>query len=385
LSEHLEDEIVEVLRNHGAEAVDVTALRVGSLAQARRIRHWRVGLTSAATAVAVLGLGTAISASSGVDGSPLSGAASPYGSAAEPPKAGVTTSLPPSDQPGAAVRPDLVAKDPGTLHFDVDTAAVGAAGISYSNSSGVESAEVWGAAAGHFTAWYYLAQQRADLDRNKNLAWQSHDPVVNTQVFGRPATLVHYPGGFDGKHSVYQIMWQPTNGLWAQVEAEAGDTAAAMKAVFALKLNHSQRCVAPFRLRQLPTGYRWTGCDVSLGPSKPWETASIELTNAKGHEIAVNIGYYSTGEPFTANTTAGARLAQWIERSERPSGTSGTSITPASLFIPITGWVNVLIDAPSSAAANDSLTKAEAVQVAALVDVGSNFTDPTSWPERAVG
>lgn len=385
MSEYLEDEVVEVLRIHGADAVDVTALRVRSLARARHIHRWRIGLTSAATAVAVFGLGTLISASSGVDASPTFGAASPYGSAAEPTKAGVTTSLPPSDQPGAAVRPDLVAKDPGTLHFDVDTAAIGVTGISYSNDGGVESAQTWSGAVGHYTVWYSLAQTRADLDRNNVVMGQSHDPVVNTEVFGRAATLARYPGGVDGKQPVYQITWQPTKALWAKVEVEADDTAAAMKAVFALKLNHSQRCVAPFRLGQLPTGYRWTGCEISLGPSKPWETAGITLTGPKGHEIGVNIGYYSTGGPFTANTTAGGRPAQWIERSEQPSGTSGTSITPAQLFIPITDWVNILIDAPSTGAANDWLTKAEAVQFAALIDVGSNFTNPTAWPERPVG
>jgi hypothetical protein len=365
--------------------VDVTALRVRSLARARHIRRWRIGLTSAATAVAVLGLGAAISASSGADGSPTFGAASPYGSAAEPTKAGVMTSLPTSDQPGAAVRPDLVAKDPGTLHFDVDTTAIGATGISYSNDGGVESAQTWSGTVGHYTVWYSLAQTRADLDRNNVVMGQSHDPVVNTEVFGRPATLARYPGGVDGKQPLYQITWQPTQALWTKVEVEADDTAAAMKAVFALKLNHSQRCVAPFRLGQLPTGYRWTGCEISLGPSKPWETAGITLTGPKGHEIGVNIGYYSTGDPFTANTTAGGRPAQWIERSEQPSGTSGTSITPAQLFIPITDWVNILIDAPSTGAANDWLTKAEAVQFAALIDVGSNFTNPTAWPERPVG
>jgi hypothetical protein len=158
-----------------------------------------------------------------------------------------------------------------------------------------------------------------------------------------------------------------------------------MKAVFALKLNHSQRCVAPFRLGQLPTGYRWTGCEISLGPSKPWETAGITLTGPKGHEIGVNIGYYSTGKPFTANTTAGGRPAQWIEQSEQPSGTSGTSTTVAQLFIPVTDWVNIFIDAPSRGAANASMTKADAVHFAALIDVGSNFTDPTAWPERPVG
>ena len=136
----------------------------------------------------------------------------------------------------------------------------------------------------------------------------------------------------------------------------------------------------------LPTGYRWTGCSIALGPSKPWETAGVTLTDPTGHEIGVNIGYYSTGKPFTANTTVSGRPAQWIERSEQRSGTSGTSISTATLFMPITDWVNVVIDSmPSTPGGNDSLTMAEAVHVATLVDVGSNFTDPAAWPERPIG
>jgi hypothetical protein len=378
MSEELEDIVAQVLRSHDTGAVDVTALRVGSLTRARTIRRRRVGLAGAAVAAVMVGAGATAAAGPGGDGPPqLGGHPSP--SASGPGADGVTTSLPLSDAPGAAVRPDLVGKAPGVLHFIVDTAAIGATGIDYGTRAGIESATAWNGAVGHFNTWYYLAQQRASLDTYDHLARldQPHDPAVNTGVFGRPATLIRYPNGLDGKQPMYQISWQPADGLWARVDVEANDPDTAMKAVFALKLSRSQRCVVPMRLSSLPAGYTWSGCDVGFGPSKPWQTGDLWLTDAHGTELGLEIGNFTTDQPFAANTTVGSRPAQWIEQSPQHPGT---------LFIPVTDWVNVLITAVDSGGQPDgSFTKTDATQVAELIDIGTDFTDPTTWPATPVG
>jgi len=244
----------------------------------------------------------------------------------------------------------------------------------------VESAEVWNGAVGHLTVWYLLAQRREALDADNNLTKldQAADPPVDTEVFGRPATLVRYLKGYDGQHPIYQIHWQPVNGLWARVDVEANDSDTAMKAVFALKLSQSQRCVVPMHLRPLPAGYTWNGCSVDFGPAKPWETGTLSLTGPNGIEVGVSIGYISVDEPYVANTMVGSRPAQWIGQSSK---------TVNTLVIPVNDWVDILISSNGATGheANSSFTEEEAMQIAALIDVGTDFEDPMTWPVNAVG
>lgn len=367
---------METLQTHGVGAGRCGPAARGLVARARTIRRRRIGLTGVAVATALVGVDALAPLPSGVGGSSTIGAGSPATSATRPGK-GVTISMPPSDQPGAADRPDLVATDPGTFHFDVDTAAIGASGISYSSQGGVEAAQAWNPAVGHFNTWYYLAPQRAAIDPRGSLGDNPHDPAVDTQVSGSPATMVRYPSGYDGTHPVDEVTWQPVDGLWARVDVEASDTTAAMNAVFALRLDRSQRCAVPFRLASLPAGYTWTGCDVSFGSSSSWEVGGVWLSDADGHEVGVKIGNLSTGEAFTANATAGDRSAQRLPKSEQPIGTSGTSSTPSQLFIPVRDWVAINISRAE--------TQADAEQLAALVDVSTNFTDRATWPVRPIG
>lgn len=375
MSEELEGSIAEALRAHGTGAVDVSRLRVGALGRARSIRRRRIGLASVGVAGVLIGVGATVPRWSGLDGTAVFGGASPSTSGPAIGVTGVALSLPSATQPGAAAQPDLVGKDPGVLHFDVDTAAIGATGIWFNSADGVESAEVWNGAVGHLNTWYSLAQKREDLNRGMSLDWQPHDPEVTTEVFGRPATLVRYPQGFDGKQPLYRITWQPVDGLWAGVDVEANDTATAMKAVFALKLNRSQRCAVPFRI-VLPAGYRWVGCNVGLGPAKPWETSGVAIADSKGNTFRVDIGYLSAPDQYTPNATVGGRSAQWIEPSQTTTG-GGTSSSPGQLFIPIQDWVNLTVG-------GEKTTRADAEQFAGLVDVGTNFTDLASWPAPPV-
>jgi hypothetical protein len=165
------------------------------------------------------------------------------------------------------------------------------------------------------------------------------------------------------------------------VRVEANDPETAMKAVFALKLNRSQRCAVPFRIGALPAGYTWTGCNVMLGPSKPWELSGVELTDGKGNTFGVSIGYLSTNGPFAANTTVGGRPAQWVERSETPSG-SGVSTSGEELFVPIQDWVNLCV---TGSAQGTRMTESDATQLAGLVEVAVDFSDPTKWPVPPIG
>jgi hypothetical protein len=236
VNEVVEDAVVQALRARGGGAVDVGRLRVGTVARARTIRRRRIGLTGTAVTAALVG---AAALAPGLAGSPPVGAGSPVVSASRPGTGGgVTTTLPPSDRPGAAARPDLVAQDPATFHFDVDTAAIGATGISYYNQGGAETAQAWSGTAGHFTTWYTLAQQRATLDLRGSIGSAPGEPAVDTQVAGRPAKMVRYPGGVDGTHPVFEVTWQPVDGLWARVSVEADDGAAALNAAAALRLGH---------------------------------------------------------------------------------------------------------------------------------------------------
>jgi hypothetical protein len=380
MSDEVEVAVADVLRTRGDGAVDVAALRVGSFARVRANRRRRVGLVGVTAVLMLVGMAAVVPVVSEADLPPTFGGAFPSIEAPDPRIGGIATPLPPSDEPGAAVGPELVGRDPGTFHFDVDTAAIGATGMWYSISDGVESASAWNGSGQHLDTWYYLAQKREDFDRLRLSGQDPITPVVDTQVFGRPAKLANLGAVVGGSTPVRRLSWQPVDGLWVTVDVRTDDPETVMKAAVALKLNRSQRCVAPFQIGTLPAGFRWTDCSVGLGPSKPWEASSVGLTNAQGNHISVSIGNSSTDQEFAASTTVRGRPAQWIDRSERHDG-SGVSVTPAQLFIPIQDWVNLSI----SGRAQADVTRAEAVQVGELVDVSVNLTDPATWPVRPVG
>ena len=387
-----EETIAGTLQGRHTQAVDVAALRAGSLTRARRIRRRRTGLTGAAAAIVLTAAGIAVAAGPGNERPPAIGAAT------SGPAATVMTHLPQSAHPGALTAPQLVGTDPGTLHFDVDTAVTEATQIFYSTRRGLEVATVATRPTALNTIWFYLATDPAVLAQAATGPdSRSHDAPLDVEVAGRAATMLRYPDGFDGTHPVYDITWQPAGGLWAkvqvqvQVQVQTDGAAAALRTAAAFRLERAQRCVVPFRLAPLPAGYTWTGCTAALGPAKPWELGAVVLDDGKGNEITVGIGNLSIDGRFTPNTTAGGRPAQWLDEAQHPSvmtdgTTTGVSTTPAHLFVPLGDWVNLDI---SPAAGPDNrlgpLTQAVATQLAGLVFPGPDFADPATWPDSPVG
>ena len=372
MNEELENAVAEALRAHDAGAIDVTALRRGSIARARTIRRRRVGLTGAAAVVAIVGAGAAVSAASDPSGTAPSADGGSYG----PPHSGAASAtllpLPAGDAPGAAVQPDLVGSDPGTFHFDIDTRSLGADGASFSVDHRVETASLSNGDINN--TWYALGHARADLTGSTTLNTELSEAPEHPSIFGRPATLERFAKGLSGPGAAWRITWQPVDGLWAAVSVDNPDSARAVKAAMALKLNISQRCIAPAHLT-LPAGYTWTACGISRGPHRPWDCSFLSLSGGAGKDVLVSIGNVSSGEDFVANTTVGSRAAQWIAK---PGTTS-------QLVVPINDWVTLDVGV-SSAPGNSpaSLTQAEATQLAALIQVNDDFTDSAGWAARPV-
>ena len=200
---------------------------------------------------------------------------------AGPPRFDTVTHLPASGAPGAAQRPDLVGTDPGTLHFDVDTAALNASGISWRSDKGIELADVWNREVNHFNTWFGLSPQK-----DTALAGVGGSALnglgikpTDTTILGRPATIEDFGKLMGGDLGVWRLTWQPVDGLWAVVMVNAESVDAAMTAAQTLKLDRAQRCVTPMHLSSLPNGYTWTGCDALFGPDLPWELGGATLTN----------------------------------------------------------------------------------------------------------
>src|SRR5262249_18494904 len=152
--------------------------------------------------------------------------------------------------PGAAVRPDLVAKDPGTLHFDIDAGALGADGAAYFVNREVESASL--SKDDLNFAWYAIGPDLAKLRQYTTLSSDVVEMPDHPLIFGRPATIERFPTGLLGHDAAYRISWQPVDGLWAVIAVNDPDQSRVVKAAKALKLNVSQRCVAPMHLASLP-------------------------------------------------------------------------------------------------------------------------------------
>lgn len=372
MTDEFEDIISSVLREHDTGAVDVTALRRGSLTRARFIRRRRVALTGAAAAVAIVGTGAAMSAASGPGPVPFAGDS--YGPSPGGPATTVIAALPRADAPGAAVRPDLVGHDPGTLHFDIDTAALDADGASYSVASGVETANL--SKNDLNFAFYALGADRSELDKYTTLNTDVTELPDHPLIFGRPATVDRFPTGLLGHDAAFRITWQPVDGLWASVAVNNSDLSLAIKAANALKLNVAQRCVAPMHVASLPAGYTWTGCGIAVGADDPWQSSYVELSRAGGTSVVVMIGNISPVDRIVPNTTAAGHPAQWVDQAG----------IPKQLVVPIADHVNLdicLETAPGSA--TDSLTPAMAADFAARTEIGTDFSDPSVWPSRPVG
>jgi hypothetical protein len=371
MMDDFEDTITSVLRAHDEGGpVDVTALRRGSLARARSIRRRRVGLTGAAAAVAIVGGAVAVNAASSPVSAPIGGGGSYGGSYGAPPGGPANAAvavLPRAGEPGAAVRPDLVGHDPGTLHFDVDTGALGADEATYAVNPGVETATL--AKDGLNFAWYALGPDRATLDGYTLLNTHATTLPEHPLILGRPATVERFAQGVLGTRAAYRISWQPVDGLWAAVAVDDPDLSRALKAANALKLNIAQRCVAPMLVTSLPAGYTWTGCNITLGTPDsdfPWEMSQVVLSRAGGGSVVVAIGNVSAVDHIVPNTTAVGHPAEWVDQQ---------------LTVPMDGWVNLYI---GPGVQGGTLSQGEATDFAARTQVGTDFTDPTRWPARPV-
>jgi hypothetical protein len=370
VNEEFEGAVSAALHEHDAGAVDVTALRLGSIARARTIRRRRVGLTGVAAAIAIVSGGTALSLASAPAPVQFGGGGAYDPSPAPGPVTPKIPTLPRAEARGAAVRPDLVGHEPGTLHFDVDTQALGVDAVSYYTGHGYEEASLGNSNV--FNTWYTLGPDRAALLPHNTLNTDVTTMPEHPLIFGRPATLEKYGRGLHGDGVAWRISWQPVDGLWVVISVDDPDQARAIKAAMALKLNVSQRCVAPMHLTSLPAGYTWTGCGISVGTRLPWENSDVELSKAGGGTVLISVGNVTPVDTIVPNTTVAGRPAQWVQEPGQP----------ANLVVPIRGWVNVNVGGGPDGPA---LTQAAAIDLAQRVQVGNEFTNPLAWPVKPVG
>jgi hypothetical protein len=261
-----------------------------------------------------------------------------------------------------------VGSDPALLHFDVDSAALGAAEVSWYSAPGLETASLWNGEVNLFDTWYYLARDKAIAVAASSLDLSARDPEQATTVFGRPGVVQRFPRAFGGDSDVWRLTWQPVDGLWAVVVALGHDANAVLPAAQALRLDRAQRCVAPFSLGQ-PDGYTWTGCSIMVSAAKPWALSRIELTRADGAVVSLGIGNTAASAPFVADRSVNGRPAQL---QVEPGGTH-------VVMVPIRDWVNLLVG-PQGTGVEDS----DLMRLAESVEVADVFADPSTWPVRAV-
>jgi hypothetical protein len=273
----LEDRIVTALRDRAPGGVEVTDLLAASRQRGqvyRRRRRTRQAGGGALVAVLAI-LGTAVAAPRlawhrhGPVG-PGTGVAAPATSAGSPSRLSQSSPAgafrpPVATAPPATADPTVVGADPGLLHFDIATAAVPVpvALAQWTSVDGLERLILQaGSTVPESSSQVQVSRERSALDP------LGEGPVHQVRVGSRPATL----GGS-------RLVWQPVDGVWAEVQAP-GDEAAVIRFAEAVTFDHVLRCVVPFRLTWVPAGTALEACNMLFASTGVSGSATVAVGNS---------------------------------------------------------------------------------------------------------
>jgi hypothetical protein len=405
--EEFEETVGASLRARADRPVDTHALHEGALARGRSLRRRRRLLASAVSGAAVAAAVAAVAvaprlapvdhrADRGIDrGRPDATTNAP---AKEMRNAGPTT-LPPARAWPAADKPDVVGTDPGTVHFDLDLAALKATGSEWNTRDGYEWAAIFTGKGDHYgLTWNaYLSPSPDTLNQH---LWGGYPVVFDGKgqpqpppsgqapepitVNGRPGTIQRFRGGAspvlpDGivpLDTTLVLRWQPVDGLWAGVEGHDSDQAV-LAVAGALRLDRAQRCVVPVRAAVVPAGAHWSGCSVQVSPADGmqgvWVGSALWFSRPEGGTLIASLQdriHYNGVNPgdFKATDTVAGKPAMW-------EGRLGQLWVPAFadrfyLQLEVSGT---------------GFTKADAIAVGNGLAYSGDLARPETWPERAVG
>jgi len=275
-----------------------------AMASGRRLRSRRRLRTSLAAAVAVAAVAV---------GTPIL-VGRPPDPAAGPPPAPPRTTLPEAPEvPGAAELPELVGADPGSLHFDVDGAAV----------PGLKSTRWESTTEGE---WLFLSVDQTRISVHLPAPGRANraarTPVETTflAIGGRPATLdrveIASPGAEARGLWFWQLRWKPVDRLEVMVAATDHSGDLVVTVARALRLDRAQQCPQPVRAAAAPVGTRLERCSIALDASGAWlpdSSFSIVAPMPLG-SVQVTVGEPPAGRP--ANRRVDGWAASWSDESD---------------------------------------------------------------------
>lgn len=299
----LDERITDVLRAHADGPVDTVALSARAVERGRTLqRRRRVGYAATSVGVVALAAMTAVVASRP---STQDSASHPRPSLpALPVAVGV---------PGLDKAPSQVGADAGTVHFSVDALTAGARTATWTVSPGLEQVQLIGGAVP--SAHIAVARKQStftnmplNVDGPNGAPASVGDRVmINGQVAVVRSGASTVPGT-----RYWQILWQPVRGVWARVDTHAPNLKAALGVANALQSGNARRCVIPYRLTSLPTGFTKTGCSVTLDRTGPGPHLFSDLTVSDGTGKSIELSVQRDDHkptPHPNGTVDGHRFA----------------------------------------------------------------------------
>lgn len=263
--------------------IDSDALLHTAVARGRRIRNRRKAAAGllVTTAVAVsVALTPILRASTSESTTNPTASPATVGLAALPDAPGDT---------GAASRPDLVASEPGVVHFSVDALAGPARKVSYWTGSGYEAADVQ---RSDFQVFVTLAHNRAVLPIHESFIRTAPNiavsPSEDVLIAGKEGTVTTGNASDVGSVGseistpsapVYSLLWQPTNGVWANVQVQTTTLESAVQVAESVRFDKAKRCAFPLSVGTFPAGAKVQSCGVSINAEgQSGIVSSAELT-----------------------------------------------------------------------------------------------------------
>lgn len=340
--------LTATLEDRAGGDIDPSALTRAAIARGRRIRCRRA-VAGGTALVAVVVLGTAL----------LVLPASLRRAEPAPIQAGVTLTgrapmLPPSDQAGAAVRPDLVGVDPRVLHFSVDAFTGTATEVTWTVREKYERAEVRGPGF----------EATIEVSPSENASYGTgrvvREAPAAARVAGLMATVSLSSTGHAGGLPLWSIRWQPTAGLWARVDVRTQIRRDAERLANLVRFDVAQRCVLPFAMVPLPAGMTAVACSVSMSLEQGARFTEGTLTWQSADNRTFNVRATATSgvEAFGDGLRAGPHRVH-------VDGEAYFLVAPPY-------WVDTMSDATPGG-------RAEILQLLSGLRTRGTATDPMSW------
>ncbi|MFG2108428.1 hypothetical protein [Micromonospora chersina] len=346
----LDQRIASVLRERAEGEIDTHRLLRDSRARGRRRQLRR--RTATGTALALVGVLGFV----GVTGPELPGLGGrlPWTSAtpslAAPPRV--------EGLPGAGQRPDLVGRDPGTLHFGVDPAK--ARQLTWRTGRGVEGGRL-DLGGGRVVA-VDLSTDAAAVESSVHEGMTYPDQPATAADFDGQVRRVPSPG--PGGQPGWFLRWRPVPGLYARLHTVADDDRGLREAVAALRLDEAHRCASPLRLTTLPPDARLASCEVSVIGFPDSLDVLLTVTRRGDQRLDVRLEYHDqiAGGRADGNRMIGSRPAYLYPKGDE---LELLGIPKAHLTVRF-GWPY------------QGFTEADATTVLA----GARVADPLDRPER---